>query len=447
MKLTKNIENFPSEHFLTKWIIASAIGLEVFFLYLFTIQDVGLIGVILIFALACAAVIFLHPQLGIIIIIGLIYSNVASLVGGSVFKVVVVFTLVAWLINNLMYDPRFVNHRTSFYIGLFTLLAIISIIPASNKELALEAFSTYIKSAILFFLIINLIDSPQLIRYTLWIIVLMAAVNAVYGISSFFSNALLAGRVSALREDPNNLAIILVSAVPLTMSLLKQEKGLLAKMILFASGISIIVTVALTYSRGGMIALIFVLLWLLYNERKNRLVMVVFIIILAIIMYLFIEEFSHYQKLIRLVVKDQSFIQRLKLYRGGLRMFMAHPLIGVGLGNFIVWSTRYTGLILALYAHNIFLHIAAETGIVGLFAFVLIIYHGVKASLVACKNAAKYNLHDIMNYATGLKISLAGFIVAGMFLSQHFNKALWTLIGLCVAIEKITETYSSMEHG
>ncbi|MBN1154267.1 O-antigen ligase family protein [candidate division KSB1 bacterium] len=444
--MKNSIDRLSLEQVLAKWIIAAAIGLEIILIYLFAVKDIGLIGVILIFAMAVAGVIFLHPQVGIIIIVGLIYSNVASFVGGSVFKIVVVYTLVAWLINNLKYDPRFVNHRTNFYIGLFTLLAIISIIPASNKELALEAFSTYLKSAVLYFLIINLIDSPKMMRYTLWIIVLMAGVNAVYGMSSFFSNALLAGRVSALREDPNNLAIILVSAVPITMSLFKQEESLLAKLILFACGISIIVTTALTYSRGGAIALAFVVLWLLYNERKNKALIVVSIILLAVILYLFIEEFSHYQKLIRLVVKDQSFIQRLKLYRGGLKMFFANPLIGVGLGNFIVWSTRYTGLILALYAHNIFLHIAAETGIIGLFAFVLVLFHGFKASLNAYRNALKHKSFEIMNYATGLKISLAGFVVAGMFLSQHFNKALWTLIGLCVAIEKISETYKSADH-
>ena len=168
---------------------------------------------------------------------------------------------------------------------------------------------------------------------------------------------------------------------------------------------------------------------------------------LTVIIYLFVEEFSHYQRLIRLVVKDQSFLQRLKLYRGGIKMFISNPLIGVGIGNFIVWSTRYTGLMMALYAHNIFLHIGAETGIVGLLSFVLILFSGFKAAVHAHRNGLKYNVRSVVNYANGIKISLVGFIVAGMFLSQHFNKALWTLLGLCVAIEKISEKYTVAEHG
>lgn len=447
MNASKNIEEFSIERTLTKWIIASAIGLEIFLIYLFAVKNAGLIGLILVFALAIAALIFMYPRMGIIIVVGLIYSNFATLVGGGLFKIVVVYTLVVWLINNLMNDPKFVSHRTSSYVGLFTLLVIISIVPASNKELALEAFVTYMKSAILYLLIINLVDSPKMMKYTLWAIVLMAGVNAFVGMTNFFSNVILAGRVSALREDPNNLAIILVTAVPLTVALIKEQKHLISKMILVVCGISIIITTALTYSRGGAIALGFVLLWMLYHERKNKFVIILSILVLTVIIYLFVEEFSHYQRLIRLVVKDQSFLQRLKLYRGGIKMFISNPLIGVGIGNFIVWSTRYTGLMMALYAHNIFLHIGAETGIVGLLSFVLILFSGFKAAVHAHRNGLKYNVRSVVNYANGIKISLVGFIVAGMFLSQHFNKALWTLLGLCVAIEKISEKYTVAEHG
>ncbi len=69
---------------------------------------------------------------------------------------------------------------------------------------------------------------------------------------------------------------------------------------------------------------------------------------------------------------------RLWFWDGAVRMFAAHPITGVGLGNFQFWSPLYQGDALLAnashksnelhtqYAHNEFLHVTAETGIIGI---------------------------------------------------------------------------------
>lgn len=422
---------------IVRWLIVFAAIAEIFLLYLFAIKDAGLLGIVLIVAMGTAIVIFFYPRIGVLFIIGLIYSNLAAFVGGGIFKIIVLFTMVAWLINNFMSDPKFVRHRVNVIILIFSFFALISLISAASTELAIEALVNYLKSMILYFLVIHLIDTPRLMRYAFWVIVIAAGVTAVYGMSTFMSDPFMSSRVSSFREDPNNLAIILVTAVPISVSLIKTEKRLISKLLLAAIGMAILITINFTYSRGGMLALGFVLIALLYNERKNKVFAVISVIVLIIIFYLFVEKLSHYQTLLRLVTEDQSFIQRYRLYRGGIHMFLDHPAFGVGLGNFIVWSTRYTGLIMALYAHNIFLHIGAETGIGGLIFYSLIIIHSLRSVQIGQNTAWAKNDVQIYQYAAGLKMSLSGFIIAGMFLSQHFNKTLWALIGLCVVMERI----------
>ncbi|MEE4311339.1 MAG: O-antigen ligase family protein [candidate division KSB1 bacterium] len=422
---------------IVRWLIVFAAVAEIFLLYLFAIKDAGMLGIVLVVGMASAIVIFFCPRIGVLFVIGLIYSNLAAVVGGGIFKLIVLFTMIAWLINNFMSDPKFVSHRVNVIILIFSFFALISLVSAASTELAIEALMNYLKSMILYFLVIHLIDTPRLLRYAFWVIVIAAGVTAVYGMSTFMSDPFMSSRVSSFREDPNNLAIVLVTAVPISVSLIKTEKRLISKIILAAIGMAILITINLTYSRGGMLALGVVLMALLYNERKNKVFAVISVIVLIIVVYLFVEKLSHYQKLLRLVTEDQSFIQRYRLYRGGIRMFLDHPVFGVGLGNFIVWSTRYTGLIMALYAHNIFLHIGAETGIGGLLAYIFIFYLAWRSVKKAGTVAMEKNNPVLLNYAFGIKVSLLGFTIAGLFLSQHFNKALWVILGLCIAIEVI----------
>lgn len=70
-----------------------------------------------------------------------------------------------------------------------------------------------------------------------------------------------------------------------------------------------------------------------------------------------------------------SSVERLAHWVAGLRMFQSHPWLGVGAGNYAAAYARYAvpGWPLALgHAHNYYINAAAETGILGLLAFVAV---------------------------------------------------------------------------
>jgi hypothetical protein len=71
---------------------------------------------------------------------------------------------------------------------------------------------------------------------------------------------------------------------------------------------------------------------------------------------------------------DYSTAERLAHWIAGIRMFLSHPLLGVGIGNYPDAYSRYfiTIFINSLgHAHNYYINIAAETGAVGLTAYLL----------------------------------------------------------------------------
>jgi O-antigen ligase len=73
---------------------------------------------------------------------------------------------------------------------------------------------------------------------------------------------------------------------------------------------------------------------------------------------------------------NYSTIERLAHWVAGLRMFRAHPLLGVGAGNYDAAYQRYKvpGWDESLtHAHNYYINAAAETGALGLLAFLALI--------------------------------------------------------------------------
>jgi O-antigen ligase len=76
-------------------------------------------------------------------------------------------------------------------------------------------------------------------------------------------------------------------------------------------------------------------------------------------------------------VTDANFsaVERAAHWLAGVRMFADHPLLGVGIGNYAAAYPAYhpRGWYAALaHAHNYYINVAAEAGVIGLAAYVLL---------------------------------------------------------------------------
>lgn len=64
-----------------------------------------------------------------------------------------------------------------------------------------------------------------------------------------------------------------------------------------------------------------------------------------------------------------SFTERLTLWRVGIGMFLQHPVIGVGTGNYVDLLSQIVGPEEALTPHNAVVSVLSETGLLGLVAY------------------------------------------------------------------------------
>jgi O-antigen ligase len=139
-------------------------------------------------------------------------------------------------------------------------------------------------------------------------------------------------------------------------------------------------------------------------------------------------------------------------------MVEAHPIEGVGAGNFGSSSLHYLarpGILRTAteivqspkVAHNLYLSFLAEFGVVGLSLFMIVVVGSVAAGIKAAREFAR--LHDTsMEILTRTTVvALISLLAAVFFLSDQFDKWLWLLLGTGPALLAIARRSRAAEPG
>jgi len=441
-------ESFDSQ--ISLWKIVLLQGLATIFLsYLCLVKGYGMIMLAFLGLAAVGLPILFQPKVGLLLGIALNVTSASAMFLGGFYMIVVVLTIAAWIFKLLTTEPVFVYAPQNRFVYALTAIIVLSLISAENLELGFQSLEVYLKVILFYFLLVNIAGTPQVVRAILWVMVLSALSISLYGLYQFLSAPPVIGvlnRITSTREDPNNLALTLVAIIPLCIALVATERSIFLKVLAALSGVIVFFTVPLTLSRGGFLALITILILLVAKIRKKKLAVLVFLLVVGLALIILPPTVWERAGTVGLSSMEASARMRMQLLKGGLGMFSDHPFLGVGIGNFIVHSFRYSGLVPPQYAHNMFLHVAAETGILGLFFFIALLY----LSWRILRRVQKSSLYDRESFcfqvSQGLEISLLSFCVAAFFLSQHFNKMLWMIIGLTACIYQLHQMAQNRRH-
>lgn len=293
-----------------------------------------------------------------------------------------------------------------------------------------------------FFITILLVDSKEKVRKSLVVAVLSMCIATAYTVRDYIIYTIPYGwRPPGSFGDSNYYALSAVSMVPVAFYLWKHDHTKWIRLFGLAAFSFITLGIALTLSRGGLLAL-FVALFLLIVDRKGLAKgLVVGSIVLVILSVVIVPE-ATWQRFKGVVTfmdddpegpKEVSFNHRLMLLKSGKEMVKANPFFGIGLGNFKPLSVYYLPELSSPgIAHNSFMEVAAETGLPALFAFIIIL-----ASVVKDLKRLERRLNDYTGIlCKGMRIGFIAMIVAAFFLSAQYEKMLWLLIDLTIAIKR-----------
>lgn len=287
------------------------------------------------------------------------------------------------------------------YLDCFVLLRVLWILPLIflterySQSIDNIPLSLYL---LVYFLLIKVIyiNQDQSVESIFKAISIAAVIEAVFGIIQQFNPYFLGASVNLGYETQviasfggaNSLGCFLALSVPCILYLIKRtsvryQKGL------WLFGLVIICTaLILTLSRGAWIALFIGLsfyfspyliqLWKLLKTNNKKWQWVIYCIGILIIGFGFF--IIYHQNL-------ESSIGRIFLWKVSLLMFLDKPVLGIGYGNYSYLFPDYQAKFFdnpdnvtyidkacnIKMAHSEFFHILAETGIIGILLFIILI--------------------------------------------------------------------------
>jgi O-antigen ligase len=339
----------------------------------------------------------------------------------------------------------------TYVLVLFLSWSVLSQVWAENSGEALTAFTRLALNALLFLIIFTAIRTPTQAIGFVGAFVGGACIDGLYGVLFTPSNTETASRLSSSITNPNELASILVAALVLSIGLaaaLREQP--LARGGAFAAATLCTGGIFLTGSRGGLVALGVALAAFLVVGARWRGRLLALVVVLA---FIGVGYFNYVASpAIRSHVSTVgSGTGRLDLWTVAWRMVEQEPIRGVGAGNFPVSSVHYLlepGAIARSdyivgspkVAHNTYLELWAELGLVGLIMFVFVIGFCLYATLKAAGSFARQGDDRMEIIARAVFVALAGLLAADFFGSRLTNKEVWLLLGLAPALLAIARS-------
>jgi O-antigen ligase len=381
----------------------------------------------------------LRLDLGLVLTVFTIpfYLLPKNLIGSMQFSMVEVLTLVAviaWALRQVT-SRKLIAKSWNWRLGafdftlftfdlavlFFVFVGILSVKIAANFGVANREFRVIVMEPALLY---GLIRAAKLTRRDLWRLVdafvLSALVVSLIGLYQYFlTDYVIIGegvrRILAVYGSPNNLALYLDRALPLVIALALFAKE---RRIAYAlAAIPIALCLYLTYSRGAWLlglpaGLVFIGLM---SGRRARLAIAALLIVGAIVLIPFLRT-ERAQSLFQAGTGTAFF--RVSVWESAAAMIRDHPIVGVGLDNFLYEYSKYMKPEAwrepnLSHPHNIVLDFWARMGILGVGALAWIVFEFYRAGL---KKLARSDRALVL----GLMASMTGALAHGMIDAAYF---------------------------
>jgi probable O-glycosylation ligase (exosortase A-associated) len=265
---------------------------------------------------------------------------------------------------------------TTLWLIAFVAVGGLSFATSLWRIYSLNAFLDLLKLILVYLLVIHLIDRLERVRQLFWVMLWAGMVPAGGTLAhSLLKIDLVEGYRGAWRgvyADPNDLAYNLIVLVPIGLSLLEAERSFVKRALVFGFLTVFLSAIYVTFSRGGLVGLMVVFFFQILRSRNRVLHFSLATILLMVLLAVAPARYWERAETILKFRHDESAMGRVYAWQAGLSMVADRPLLGVGLGCFVMgWpiyapseaGTKWRA------AHNTFVAVMGETGLLGLIAF------------------------------------------------------------------------------
>ena len=346
----------------------------------------------------------------------------------------------------------FVSDHPAFSFVLLGFLAwvALSTVWAEDPGVSVEALYRYALNAVLFFIVYTALRTREEAVWVVAAFLLGAVISATYVIANPAAPKVAdEGRLGGAGVNPNELAALLVAALALASAFAAGwRRSPLVRFLAFVTIAFCVAGVVLSFSRGGLVALAVALVAAVALGGRWRVPMIGFAGVVIVLSLGYFALFADAEQRERITALDGG-AGRTDIWAVGWRMVEVNPVGGVGAGNFPVSSVRFLlapGAIRAdkfivdepAVAHNMYLELLAEEGVVGLALFLFILGFGVVSALRAARAFGEKGDERLELLARSVAVALIALLAADFFGSFQFSKQLWLLLALGPALYRIS---------
>jgi O-antigen ligase len=311
-------------------------------------------------------------------------------------------------------------------------IAMVSTLPAQSTSDALTTTTRYASFVALFFVVSQFVGDHRLQTRIAWVLSFTSAIAGAVASWNFLAGHSLQARLP--NGDPNDIAFILATTLPLTFWLLREPGRRRTAAMVMIGVIS--VSILLTLSRGALIGLGAAVIWLALAERRLLKPLVAGALAAAVILGVVVHV-KHNRIEAGLRAKEKvasaNVSSRLEAWGAASRLAVDHPVLGVGPGNFQYYFLKATdspeGTVRLRVVHNAYLDIAAELGPTAMVLFLL--YLGLVFTRLT--GARRLGLGP-PGFAAALRVSLVIATVSALTLSEQYFAPFWLIGGLAAAL-------------
>ena len=319
-------------------------------------------------------------------------------------------------------------------LALFVLLAALSYMWSLFPEGTLVQVFSYVQLFAMVWLIWELAPGVREQMHLMRAYVFGTFVSAIDTLYLFFAHEeTVYQRFAGAKLDANDLGLIMALSIPMSYFLLIGSKGWMVwvyRVQLILAGTTILLTASRGATLATLVALAIVPLTLTRLTGRQRIALLLTVALLVYAALVFVPATSWE----RLSTLPSEFAQgtltgRTIIWKAGWEIFRLHPFLGIGTNAFRVIVSRVLTEPIHLDdpdpappAHNTFLSVLVEQGILGFVIFCALL--GVLA----------VSLRAMPQFPKRLwMVSLAVWIVGVSSLTWEMRKPTWFFLGLLIA--------------
>ncbi len=327
---------------------------------------------------------------------------------------------------------------------LFCLTGLLSIPLAINPSEAWLQFSgTFIRCIVIFIVMVNAVRTERRLKWLLLLAIVVSCWLSVGALNDYRLGLLtvegyrVGGVGKGIFGNSNDMALYLVTTMPIAIGLIFAARGLVKKVVFAVSVVLMIGAIVVTYSRGAFLGALVALGFMAWQLGRTRRLIILALGTLVILVFLALAPGNYAVRILSIFVPSldtvgSSSARQGELFRS-IHVALRHPLFGIGMGNYAS-EMSYRGLV----THNAYTQVAAEMGLAALAVYMMFVVAPLKKLGQIARQTITERADSHYYYlAVGLQASLLAYLVSSFFASVAYLWYVYYLVAYAVCLRRV----------